>query len=308
MVAAIGNFDGVHLGHKYIINSACELAKAKKVPSSVYTFEPHPCKILAPESPLLLIQTTEQKIKDIEKLGVDICIVEKFTNEFAHMKPEEFFERILIKRLNVLTVIVGYDFTFGFHRVGSINDLKMLGTKHDVEIIVVEAKFLEDQLLSSTRIRNLIRDGDVKMASQMLGRPYFMEGEVVKGRGVGVSLNARTANMVSKNELIPGNGVYLTKTKVAGDKRGWLGSVTSVGTNPTFASVCGHEEVTVEVHLLDFDENIVGHELSLIFLEKMRDQLRFSSARELAEQIKIDIKDAKKRLETCPPCEPETGD
>lgn len=288
---ALGNFDGVHLGHQHLILLAYQLAKQYQGTSVVYTFDPHPAKVLAPEGAPSLIQTLNQKLSAIADLGIDVCIVEKFTKEFAHQTPEQFFIDILVKRLGVRAIVVGYDFTFGFHRVGTVEIMNKLGKKHNIEVEVIDAKFSDEDLLSSTEIRNLISAGMVDKAKTMLGRPYRLEGKVTKGQGIGGQLGAHTANLEALNELLPGNGIYLTKTYIDEELKNGLPSVSSVGTNPTF----GGKTINIETHILDFNQKLFGKIIAVDFLEKMRDQIAFASQDELADQIKKDLALARRK-------------
>jgi len=291
---ALGNFDGVHIGHKYIISKTIELAKKTGGVSVVYTFDPHPVKILAPESCPLLIQTISQRLAALEDLKVDVSIVENFTHEFAAQTPEQFFEQILIKRLGAKAIVVGYDFTFGYHRGGTIEVLEELGKRHNVEVLVVEAKFVGDLLLSSTEIRHFVSTGNVEEAEQMLGRPFRIEGKVVAGKGLGAYLGAHTANIEPENELLPGNGVYLSLTYVferraTSDERRCWPSITSIGHNPTFPG----GPFSVETHLIGFEGKLLGEIIAVDFLKKMRDQIAFPSVEKLHGQIIKDVEEAR---------------
>lgn len=289
-VVALGNFDGVHLGHRHIIERTIELAKRANGVSVAYTFEPHPVRILAPESCPPLIQTLPQKLASLEELGLDACVVETFTHEFAKQNAEEFLQHILKGRLGARTIIVGYDFTFGYHRSGTIEVLEKLGSKHGIDVVVVEARFVGDLLLSSTEIRHFVAAGNIEEANLMLGRPYRLEGRVVAGKGFGVRLDARTANIAPSNELLPGNGIYLSVTHIEkGSKKSWP-SITSIGDNPTFPG----EELKIETHLIDFDGDLMGQTLSVDLFKKMREQVAFPSVEELHDQIQKDIASARR--------------
>jgi len=289
-VVALGNFDGVHLGHQYILHKTVEKAKARGGTSVVYTFDPHPVKILAPESCPLLIQTIPQRLSAIESLKIDVCIVEYFTHEFAKQRPDQFFERLLIGRLGATGIVIGYDFTFGFHRGGTVEIMERLGEKHNVDVTVVEARFVGDLLLSSTEIRHAISTGAVQQANKMLGRPYRIEGKVISGKGLGGYLGAHTANMELLNELLSENGVYITATHPDQKANAVRPSVTSIGFNPTFPG----GPLSVETHLIDFDGNLLGKTIAVDFLEKMRNQIAFPSVEKLHEQIRRDIEKARR--------------
>jgi riboflavin kinase/FMN adenylyltransferase len=312
-VIALGNFDGVHLGHQYLLKKTVDITRDRKGTSVVFTFDPHPVKILAPESCPPLIQTLEQRLRAFEDLNLNACVIEPFTHEFARQTPEHFFEHVLIKRLGAKAIVIGYDFTFGFHRGGTVEIMEQLGSTYSVDVAVIEARFVDDLLLSSTEIRHFISIGAIDKAVKMLGRWPRIEGKVMPGKGLGGYLGAHTANIDSANELLPGNGVYLTVThieenpptpplKKGGVKPRWghaplrgkggiWPSITSIGYNPTFPG----ERLSVETHLIGFDGNLLGKTLFVDFLEKMRDQIAFPSVERLHEQIEKDIEEAKKR-------------
>jgi riboflavin kinase/FMN adenylyltransferase len=292
-VIALGNFDGVHLGHQRLLKKAQKLAAKYKGISIVYTFEPHPVKILAPQVAPPTIQTLNQKIKCIEETGIDVCIIEKFTKKFAHQNPERFFESIILRRLGGSAVVVGYDFTFGFHRSGTVEILEYLGMRNKIEIYVMDAQFLNETLLSSTEIRGLVLAGFVDKAATLLGRPYELEGKVVKGKGLGGALGAHTANIEQENELIPGSGIYLTQTKIIDGAAHFQPSITSIGTNPTFPGCA----LAVETHIIDFKKEIFGKKVAVKFLKKMRNQIAFPSTAELKKQISKDIAQARRMHE-----------
>ncbi|MFH1873847.1 MAG: bifunctional riboflavin kinase/FAD synthetase [Pseudomonadota bacterium] len=289
-VVALGNFDGVHLGHQYLLAQARKRAEELQGQLVVYTFSPHPAHVLAPQKDLPLIQTPKQKLRTLENLGVDVCIVEKFSKEFALERPENFVKNILMDLVGAVAVVVGYDFTFGFHRSGSVEQLEALGEKYLLEVEIVPAKFLDEMLLSSSKIRTYIREGEVGAALKMLGRPYTLVGKVIKGEGRGGQLGFHTANIEPENMLLPGSGVYLTKTKIETHPDQWWKSVTSIGFNPTFHQ--GHR--SIETHLLDFEEQVVDKKIEVEFLDKIRDQIAFSAEKDLSKQIGKDVEMARK--------------
>ncbi len=288
-VVALGNFDGVHLGHQYLLAQAKKRVEEVNGQLVVYTFSPHPAHVLAPQKDLPLIQTSKQKIQALKEVGVDVCIIEEFSKEFALERPENFVKNILMDQVGAVAVVVGYDFTFGFHRSGSVDQLQALGEKYLLEVEVVAAKFLDEVLLSSSKIRTHIREGEVRAAKNMLGRPYVMSGKIVKGQGRGGILGFHTANIKSDNMLLPGHGVYLTRAKLQSYSEKKFLSLTSIGINPTFHQ----EHLSIETHLLDFQGQLVGENVELEFLEKIRDQIAFASKKDLAKQIAEDVKEAK---------------
>lgn len=288
-VVALGNFDGVHIGHKKIIESAIFSAKKVGGKSVVYTFDPHPVRVLSPSDAPPLLQTLNQKLDSIEKLGVDIVIIESFTHSFAALDAQLFFETVLVNNIHAKGLIVGYDFTCGIHRKGTIEFLEKLGATYGIKINIVDAQFLGDTLISSTNIRRLLEHGDVKSANLLLGRPYLIEGKVVKGRGLGGNQLVHTANIETQNELIPKNGVYITNALVAGHS---YSSVTSIGNNPTFKN----SPFSIETHLIDINMDVLGMDISIKFIKRARDQITFDSVELLREQINIDINIAREEF------------
>ncbi len=285
---ALGNFDGVHLGHQRLIERIRKDASELGVPSAVYTFEPHPVKVLAPSQCPRLLTTLEQKLRHLERYGVETTIVEPFDREFAHLTAEEFFDRILLERLRPSSIVVGYDFTFGLHRGGTIETIEEFGRKNGIGVSIVPAVFMGETLISSTVIRKLILERQIVEADSFLGRPYEISGEVITGRGLGRSLGARTANIITENEIIPGDGVYATLTAVEGESLA-MPSVTSIGDNPTFPDA----RYSIETHVLDGEVDLTGKRLSIHFLAFMRESIRFSTVEELKAQIARDIEEAK---------------
>jgi riboflavin kinase/FMN adenylyltransferase len=282
VVLTIGNFDGVHIGHQKIFKNISQTAKKLKGLSVVYTFFPHPVKIIAPSACPKMLQTQEQKLETIEKHSIDICVVEPFTASFSRLSPKNFFNGVLLKRFSPSKIVVGYDLTFGRHRTGTIELLKKLCGEKKITFELINAVFSGETLVSSTRIRKLIAEGNVELARKMLGHPYSMSGMVVKGRGIGGILGFHTANLEVENELIPSDGVYLTKTL------GHL-SVTNIGPNPTFHG----DKTTIETHILNYSGNLVSKKIEIIFYKRLRDEIEFKGPIELKKQIKKDIKRAK---------------
>lgn len=286
-VVALGNFDGVHLAHQKLFDVTQKLARSLKGKACVYTFFPHPVKVLSPLSAPLLITTLQQKIKILEKSKIAFLILEPFISDFAHLSPEEFFEKILLQKLNIAGIVVGYDFTFGAKRGGNAELLFKLCKQRNIPCKIVEAQHKQNTLISSSQIRHFVRSGEVAQAQELLGRPFELSGEVVKGEGVGKSLGFPTANILVENELIPGNGVYATYAKIG--LRNYP-SLTNIGFRPTF----GGKRLSIETHLLKFKKNIYGKKIRIQFLKKMRDEVHFSSVPELITQIQQDVAAAHK--------------
>jgi len=288
-VVTLGNFDGVHRGHRFIIEDTIARARSRNSSAVVFTFFPHPVTLLAPESCPALIQTIDQRLDALEQLGIDACVVEPFTLNLAQIEPKAFINDILLEKLGAAEVVVGYDFTFGVHRRGTAEVLKHIGNERGIEVHIVEAQFSDELLISSTEIRHSIAEGNMRRAHMLLGEPFTIRGTVVHGQGIGKTLGAHTANLVAENELAPGEGVYITTTRFVGDKKA-VPSITSVGTNPTFKG----RPFAVETHLIDFEDDLVNAHLEVCFFERMRGQIAFDSPETLKGQIAQDISAARR--------------
>ena len=285
----LGNFDGVHLGHRHLIEGLKKKALELGGQALVLTFDPHPVRVLRPEASPPLITPLDQKLKLLEENGIDGVILAEFTKEFASQHPAAFVNDILSDTLNAGFVLVGHDFTFGKGKEGTIDSLASFGKEAGFEVEVAHALTLGGEIISSTRIRELIKSGDVNKAASFLGRPYNIEGMVVKGHGRGKSLGFPTANIDFKAELIPQDGVYAVNVILGGQK---YNGISNIGMKPTF----GDEERTVEVHIFEFDESLYGREIDLQFVDRVREEIRFEDQISLARQIKIDILSAKDML------------
>lgn len=292
---ALGNFDGVHLGHQAILKKMCRAVRQKGWKSAVYTFDPHPAKILAPKSAPPLLQTLEQKLAFFRRLGLDFVILEKFDAKFSRLPARQFLQKILVDRLRVKGIWVGYDFTFGHQRLGNVEKLRNFCQNQGIDIAVMPAQFTQKALVSSTQIRALVSEGEVALAQKLLGRPFALIGKVVKGKGIGGKLGIHTANVKVENELLPKNGIYITSTTIprltTHDSRlTTYPSATSVGFNPTFPG----KGFSVETHLIGFKGNLWGKKIEVAFLKWLRDELTFPNAETLATQIQKDIAETKK--------------
>ena len=288
-VVTLGNFDGVHRGHKLILSETVERARARDGIAMVFTFFPHPVTLLAPESCPSLIQTIDQRLDALERCNIDTCVVEPFTLNLAQVEPKIFINDILLEKLGAVEIVIGYDFTFGVHRRGTAEVLRTLGAERGINVHIVEAQFDGDLLISSTEIRHAIATGEMQRARTLLGEPFVLRGTVVRGHGIGKTLGAHTANLVAENELEPGEGVYVTATKLVGDAH-VVPSVTSVGTNPTFKG----RPFAVETHLIDFEGDLVNAHVEVCFYERLRGQIAFDSPATLKGQIAQDIATARR--------------
>jgi len=288
-VITIGNFDGVHLGHQKLFDFVKRKAKQINGKSIVITFNPHPIKVLFKDHPLKLITTLEDKIKLIEKCGIDITICIPFTLEFAQIEAEDFVSKILLDKFNAKWIIVGYDYRFGKNRRGDREMLKKLADFYGFKVTVVRAYKKRGKILSSTAVRNALMEGNIKEANLFLGRAYHIDGEVIKGAGRGSSiLGYPTANILPKQEIIPKEGVYVVKVTI---KEGLtFKGVANIGRNPTF----GNTNLSYEVHILNFKEDLLGKIIRVHFIERLRDEKKFTSSEELKNTIAQDIEFARK--------------
>jgi riboflavin kinase/FMN adenylyltransferase len=279
----IGNFDGVHLGHQQLIKRARQKAVEQGCKTLVLSFFPHPLWVICPKKAPPLLTPFEVKQRILERYGVDIFVAIEFSRKFANWSHERFLEEILIKRLKCLHLVIGPDFRFGKDRKGDISFLKRAANFQVEEVppVVVKGK-----PVSSTRIRRLLLEhGNVSEAAELLGRHYRLFGKVKKGDQRGRKLGFPTANLEPvPRSLIPKRGTYLTKTLINGDI--CYTSVTNIGKNPTFGEV---REYRVETHLIGFEGDLLGQEISIEFVERIRDEMKFSSPDELISQIKSDV-------------------
>jgi riboflavin kinase/FMN adenylyltransferase len=285
-VVTIGNFDGMHRGHKALVQHVQEHAHKIKASSLLMTFDPHPSKVLFPQKGLKNIFDLADRIEMVRSENIDFLLVEPFSRSLSQLSPEDFFSKLLMNRLNMKVLYVGHDFSFGQNRSGTLDVLKKLCEKFKVELHVLPPVKLSGEVVSSTKIRDAISLGEVRKAHGFLGRPFYLEGVVEKGAGRGKKLGVPTANLFTRAELFPKVGVYVTKTHLKGSE---FVSVTNVGYNPTFTGDSGQRPLQVETHILDFDKDIYGETLRISFYDYIRPELRFNSVQELVMQIKDDI-------------------
>ncbi|MEJ2695342.1 MAG: bifunctional riboflavin kinase/FAD synthetase [Candidatus Sulfobium sp.] len=288
-VLTLGNFDGLHLGHQELIKMVMKRARETGAVSMVVTFRPHPLKILCPERCPPLISIYEEKIALFEKLGLDVLVKIPFTLDFSSMSPEDFTKTILCDLLGAKEIFVGYNYRFGKGRTGTVATLKKLGERYGFLVREVEQISLDGEVISSTKIRKLLAEGNVEHAARLLGRIYAVTGVVVKGDSRGKGLGFPTANIAPKHSIIPANGVYAVRFFV---REKFYDGVANIGLRPTF----DENRLTIEVHVLDFNEDIYGEEISLYFIGKIREERKFKSADDLVRQITSDIRTAKEML------------
>lgn len=286
-IVTMGNFDGVHFGHQSIFRQVKKRAQELQGTSVVLTFDPHPQKVLYPDKEFYLINHRAEKIDIIREIGIDVVMCMTFSKEFAAQDPEIFIRDVLVETLRVKELYVGYDSRFGKGKQGSPAMLQHWGKHYGFNASIVPPISLNGEVVSSTKIRQLIREGEVEKAAEYLNRSYAVDGRVVSGAQRGTTLlGYPTANIEVLHELIPKNGVYICH--VIWKDRSYQ-AVVNVGTNPTFHA----HNVTVEAHLLNFDGKLYGERIQAHFLKRVRDEITFPNAQTLAAQIGEDVLTAK---------------
>ncbi len=286
--ATIGNFDGVHMGHKKIIRSIEEMAKRKGLSTCVITFHPHPQKVLKNIDVPLLVPIRE-RLKLLEKEGVDYVACYTFTDEISKMSAKEFITEILLGKLNVKHLIVGPDFSFGKKREGNAELLKEMGKEHHFETEVLGPVLIDNEVVSSSAIRNLLKNGDIKKAAKFLGYDFYIEGRVTEGEKRGRRIGFPTVNLDTDWDILPKVGVYATRAYVNNDK---FDSITNVGYRPTF----GENKLLIETHIFDFNSDVYGKRVKIEFVDRIRDEERFENVDALVAQIKRDVEKVKRVL------------
>jgi riboflavin kinase / FMN adenylyltransferase len=286
-VVTVGNYDGIHLGHRRIIERVRERAWEIQGTSVLITFHPHPLHVLRPEKELAAITPLEERKGLIEETGVDALFLVPFTKELSRIPAEDFVRSILVQKLAMKGIVIGYDFRFGRDGKGDLALLKSMGHEYGFFVEEVGEMALEDEKIGSNRIRKLVVNGEVAMAARVLGRPYAMEGTVIRAKGRGRTIGYPTINLKTDYALIPKNGVYVTEVEIEGQR---FGAVTNVGVNPTFEA---GQERSIESFILDFHDDLYGKKVRVIFLERIRDEVRFSGIDELIARIGTDVEAAR---------------
>jgi len=285
-VITLGNFDGIHLGHQELVRMVIRRAREINGQSMVVTFRPHPLKVLAPEKCPPLISIYEEKIQLFEKLGIDVLVKIPFSLLFAEMTPRDFVKDILCDVLGAKDIFVGYNYRFGKGREGTTQTLKQMGREYGFNVHEVEQISLNGEVISSSKIRQFLKDGEVEHAARLLGRPYAITGIVIKGDSRGKTLGFPTANIASKHIIIPSNGVYTVRILV---RDNYYHGIANIGIRPTF----NKEAQTLEVYIFDFNEDIYGEEATVTFFHRIRDERRFPDSAALVRQIQKDIAEAR---------------
>ena len=291
-ILTLGTFDGVHKGHQKILRKLNSEAKKNKLKSIVLTFFPHPRTVLNPKSTLRLINTIKERTELFEKSKIDILITHPFDKNFSELSPEKFVKEILVEKLNIKKILIGYDHRFGKNRKAGIKDLKKFGLKYDFEVIEIGVQEQNNVSISSTKIRKSIENGNINKAKSYLGYDFSIEGEVIKGNAIGRTIGFPTANLNIEEDykLVPKRGVYLIKTFLDNKK---VFGMMNIGVKPTLKI----DQETIEVNLFNWDQNLYGKVIKVFTLDYIRDERKFDSIIDLEEQIKLDKKTCFKLIE-----------
>ena len=282
-IIALGTFDGVHLGHQKIIKEAVNFARKTKTASITITFDPHPQLVVAPQRGLRLLTTLQERTELISRLGVDRIYPIRFDHKIQKMSAEEFTKKYLVKKFKTQAVFVGFDYAFGQGRCGHIRELKRLGKKYGFRVEVTAPVGADSLVVKSSTIRELLSFGYLEKANRFLGYHYIVSGRVVRGAGRGKTLGFPTANLkVEKHKLIPAQGVYAGKVLIGRKK---YKGVINIGSRPTFE----RPGLAIEVHIFNFKRNIIGKNIRVEFIKRLRDEKQFPDVLELIAQIKKDI-------------------
>lgn len=282
-VVTLGTFDGVHIGHKKIIEKLIQNASQCDCESLVLTFFPHPRMVLQESSEIKLLNTIEERSELLKDSGLDNLVIHPFDQAFSRLSAEEFVSDILVNQFNVRKIIIGYDHRFGRNRTANIDDLISFGEKYDFDVEQISAQEIDAVSISSTKIRNALMDGNVKLANDYLGYKYQLTGTVIKGKGLGRTLNFPTANLQIKEnyKLIPKNGVYIIQSLID-DKM--IFGMMNIGFNPTVNG----ENQSIEIHFFDFDSDLYDKKIQIQLLNRIRDEIKFDTIEHLQEQLQKD--------------------
>lgn len=282
-VVTIGTFDGVHIGHQKIIEKLVENAKNRNADSAILTFFPHPRMVLQDQNEIKLLNTIEERISLLQQTGLDNLIIHPFDMVFSRLTAEEFVKNILVDKLNIEKIVIGYDHRFGRNRTANIDDLIEFGEKFDFEVEQISAQEIEESSVSSTKIRVALEEGNVELANQYLGYRYFLTGTVQKGKQLGRTIGFPTANLkIEENyKLIPKQGVYIVESALNGVK---VYGMMNIGTNPTF----NESMLSVEIHFLDFNADLYDQKIQISIHQYLRSEQKFDSVSQLKEQLEND--------------------
>lgn len=282
-IVTVGTFDGVHLGHQKIIKQLVDEARKKDLAATLLTFDPHPRKVVQPDTPMALIQTIEERAQALKSLGLDYVVIHPFTRAFAQLSAEEYVKELLVDTLNVAHIVVGYNHRFGKNRGADYADLERFGRQYNFEVTQISAKEIDDVSVSSTKIRKALLDGDIATVHRFLGRPFRLIGKVVAGQQKGRTIGFPTANLIPINadKIIPKNGVYAVHVSIDGTKH--LGMM-NIGTNPTVNG----QSTNIEIHLINWTGDLYHQTISVSLIDRLRDEKKFDSLDDLKKQLEKD--------------------
>lgn len=294
-VVTIGNFDGVHFGHRALIDRALSEAQTLNALSVAMTFRPHPQAALHPDKKIPLLLTYDEKIERLQSMGLNVIVEQPFSREFSQLTPEHFLAEVILKRLQAQMLIVGYDFRFGNGRSGSLDTLKSLAESHRIALVVVPPQKLDGVTASSSQIRAALLSHQIRFATRLLGYPFFYQGIVTRGDGRGRTIGIPTANIGIHEKLALPHGVYATRSTAwaPNGSAQTVKSVTNVGVRPTFAQADSPAETWVETHLMGFSGDLYGSRLKVEFLDFIRPEQKFDGVAPLVERIRKDIEKAR---------------
>lgn len=283
VVATLGTFDGVHVGHQMIIKKLVDAAKELEAESLVLTFFPHPRMVLKQDHGIRLLNTLDEKQELLANLGLDNLVVQKFDLDFANLTAEEFVKQVLVETFNISKIIIGYDHRFGKNRTADIHDLKRFGAFYGFEVEEISAQEIDHVSISSTKIRTALEAGNIALANEFLGHAYHFSGKVIHGKKLGRTLGFPTANFeISESyKMIPQNGIYVVESEIEGER---VKGMMSIGINPTFEN---HPH-TIEVNFLDWSGDLYNKTLKVRILDRIRDEQKFNSLEELVNRLKED--------------------
>lgn len=283
-VVTIGTFDGVHIGHRKIIDRLIEVGRKEGLEPTILTFFPHPRMVLQEDSGLKLINTIDERKIILENTGVDNLIVHPFTKEFSRLSAHQFVEEILVEQLHAKKIVIGYDHRFGRNRTANIEDLKKFGKEFGFEVEEISKQDIDEVAVSSTKIRKALNDGEMEKANTYLSQPFMLTGKIVKGKSLGRKLGFPTANLqiAESYKLIPKNGVYIVKSTIDGKQ---VFGMTNIGTNPTIGE--GNTQ-SIETYFFDLNKDLYGKTLQIDFLKRIRDEEKFDSLEELSQAMEKD--------------------
>ncbi|MCL0049678.1 bifunctional riboflavin kinase/FAD synthetase [Peptococcaceae bacterium] len=294
IVVGLGNFDGIHIGHKKLVKEVVDTAKELSGTAAIITFNPCPLAVLDPKNAPPRLLSQQYKVEEMESLGIDLMISIPFNLDFAKLTPEEFIEEVLYNELSVRSVVVGYNYTFGYRGTGTPKTIEQFALKYGYELKIIPPVTIDGQVVSSTVIRKMLMDGKIELANRFLGREHFVDGVVRAGDGIGKKIGFPTANVDLLDDiLLPQNGVYVVIAEI--ENSSYVG-VANIGCKPTFDNGVNRacKKPSLEVHILDFQEDVYEKYIKIKFMRRIRDEKKFNSVDELVDQIKCDVQLARR--------------